>query len=98
MTLSSDHVNGNSALPNNNCKKIGEYVVLKTIGQGTFGKVKLAQHIMTGEKVAIKCITKANVKTTKQINSVQREIRLMKLLRHPHIVEVKEAMEDPYKV
>ncbi|KAJ3318231.1 Protein kinase, partial [Blyttiomyces sp. JEL0837] len=54
-------------------KRIGDYELIKTIGQGTFGKVKLAEHIVTREKIAIKSILKANVKTTKQMNSVQRE-------------------------
>jgi hypothetical protein len=30
---------------------IGHFVLHKTLGQGTFGKVKLATHIPTGEKV-----------------------------------------------
>ena len=35
-------------------KSFNNYKCLKTIGEGTFGKVKLAMHIPTGEKVAIK--------------------------------------------
>ena len=30
---------------------VGQYMIGKTIGEGTFGKVKLAVHIPTGEKV-----------------------------------------------
>jgi MAP/microtubule affinity-regulating kinase len=44
--------------------------------------------------MAIKTIRKANVKTQKQRNSVQREVRLMKLLHHPHIIHVDEVFED----
>ena len=29
----------------------GHYILGKTIGEGTFGKVKLGTHILTGEKV-----------------------------------------------
>ena len=32
---------------------MGQYMLGKTIGEGTFGKVKLAIHIPTGEKVTI---------------------------------------------
>jgi serine/threonine protein kinase len=32
-------------------KVIGQYMLGKTIGEGTFGKVKLAVHLPTGEKV-----------------------------------------------
>jgi len=37
----------------NNSKKgnIEQYIIGKTIGEGTFGKVKIATHILTGEKV-----------------------------------------------
>ena len=31
--------------------QIGEYTIGKTIGEGTFGKVKLGEHIVTKEKV-----------------------------------------------
>lgn len=32
-------------------ERVGPYKLGKTIGQGTYGKVKLASHIETGEKV-----------------------------------------------
>jgi hypothetical protein len=32
-------------------KSIGHYILGKSIGEGTFGKVKLGSHILTGEKV-----------------------------------------------
>jgi ABC-type proline/glycine betaine transport system permease subunit len=35
-------------------KKVGKYEIGKTIGEGTFGKVKLAINTETNEKVAIK--------------------------------------------
>ncbi len=34
---------------------VGQYMIGKTIGEGTFGKVKLAVHIPTGEKVSNAC-------------------------------------------
>ena len=30
---------------------IGQFILGKTLGKGTFGKVKLGTHIITGEKV-----------------------------------------------
>ena len=37
----------------NKSKSIGHYLIGKTIGEGTFGKVKLGTHNITGEKVAV---------------------------------------------
>jgi serine/threonine protein kinase len=39
---------------------IGHYILGKSLGEGTFGKVKLGTHILTGEKV--------NINFTKYIN------------------------------
>jgi 5'-AMP-activated protein kinase catalytic alpha subunit len=41
---------------------IGNYLVKETLGQGTFGKVKLAVHMLTKEKVAIKILEKAKIR------------------------------------
>ena len=40
---------------------IGNYRIEKTIGEGTFGKVKLAKNIPTGELVAIKILEKSKI-------------------------------------
>ena len=38
--------------------KLENYSLGKQIGQGTFGKVLLGKHVLTGEKVAIKVLEK----------------------------------------
>jgi hypothetical protein len=94
--LKRPNISSPTAIPEvlGNDKQIADYVFIKTLGKGTFGKVKLAQHAVTGEQVAIKVIEKANIKTPKQKVSVEREVRLMKLLHHPHIVGVKDVFES----
>ncbi len=39
-----------------NSNAVGHYILGKTLGEGTFGKVKLGTHILTGEKVLFKGI------------------------------------------
>ena len=39
-------------------RNLGHYILGKTIGEGTFGKVKLGRHILTGERVAVKVLEK----------------------------------------
>ncbi|KAJ3373828.1 hypothetical protein GGF31_008713 [Allomyces arbusculus] len=75
-----------------------EYTFIKTLGQGTFGKVKLAQHNQSGRKVAIKLIEKDNIKTDKQKTSVRREVRLLSLLHHRNIVCVHDVIETPTQI
>ena len=38
--------------PKKKSRSIGHYIIGKNIGEGTFGKVKLGTHILTGEKVS----------------------------------------------
>ncbi|KAI9221379.1 kinase-like domain-containing protein [Blastocladiella britannica] len=74
---------------------LNDYRMLKTLGQGTFGKVKLAEHIESRGLVAIKIMEKDSIKTEKQKSSVRREIRLLFLLKHPNIVNVHDVIETP---
>jgi 5'-AMP-activated protein kinase catalytic alpha subunit len=58
---------------------VGNYVIEKTIGQGTYGKVKLAHHIQSKDKVAIKVIDKATIENDRQVKRIQKEIRFLKV-------------------
>ena len=58
----------------------------KTIGQGTFGKVRVGTHVLTEEKVAIKILEKDKIKDQADITRVMREIQILKIVRHPNIV------------
>uniref|UniRef100_A0A3Q1AIX7 non-specific serine/threonine protein kinase n=1 Tax=Amphiprion ocellaris TaxID=80972 RepID=A0A3Q1AIX7_AMPOC len=64
---------------------IGNYRLLKTIGKGNFAKVKLARHILTGREVSSK--------TLKEQKQLFREVRIMKTLNHPNIVQLFEVIE-----
>ncbi|XP_060768963.1 MAP/microtubule affinity-regulating kinase 4 isoform X1 [Neoarius graeffei] len=71
---------------------IGNYRLLKTIGKGNFAKVKLARHVLTGREVAIKIIDKTQLNPT-SLQKLFREVRIMKALRHPNIVQLFEVIE-----
>jgi len=58
------------------------------LGEGTFGKVKLATHIITGEKVAIKILEKDRINDISDVERVSREIHILKLLRHNNIIQL----------
>jgi len=67
-------------------KSIGHYILGKTIGEGTFGKVKVADHVKSAQKVAIKIYEKFKLLDPQRRKSVRREIKLMERMRHPNIV------------
>jgi 5'-AMP-activated protein kinase, catalytic alpha subunit len=76
-------------------RKIGNYMIGKTIGEGTFGKVKLGHHILTGEKVAVKILEKEKIKDSGDVERVSREIKILKIVRHPNIIQLYEIIETP---
>ncbi|KAI9342043.1 kinase-like domain-containing protein [Zopfochytrium polystomum] len=77
---------------------LGPYVLLKTIGEGEFGKVKLAYHIDNPSKqVAVKLILKENIRNPTKHAKVLREISILQTLSHPFIVKLHEVVEtDQY--
>ena len=73
-------------------KTIGHYILSKTIGEGTFGKVKLGQHTLTNERVAVKILEKERIKDVSDVERVAREIHILKLIRHPNIIQLYEVI------
>ncbi|KAI3753623.1 hypothetical protein L2E82_25682 [Cichorium intybus] len=70
------------------------YKILEIIGKGSYGVVCAAVDTQTGEKVAIKKITNIFEHSSDAIR-ILREIKLLRLLRHPDIVEIKRIMLPP---
>mmetsp|Transcript_4236 Transcript_4236/g.5926 ORF Transcript_4236/g.5926 Transcript_4236/m.5926 type:complete len:566 (-) Transcript_4236:14-1711(-) len=77
-------------------RTIGDYVIGKTLGKGSYGKVYLGIHKTTFQKVALKMIGKDKA-TEKELRNIYREIKIMKLLDHPNIVKLFETIEVPEK-
>ncbi|CAA2961075.1 CBL-interacting serine threonine- kinase 21, partial [Olea europaea subsp. europaea] len=71
-------------------KKIGKYQLIRTIGEGSFAKVKLALNTANKQYVAIKIIDKQMVTKLNLMHQVLQEIRSMRLLHHPNIVRIHE--------
>ncbi|KAG5893453.1 hypothetical protein JTB14_012170 [Gonioctena quinquepunctata] len=72
--------------------RVGYYELEKTIGKGNFAVVKLATHIVTRTKVAIKIIDKT-VLDEDNLTKIFRETAILKKLRHPHITRLYQLME-----
>ncbi|ORX44641.1 Ampk Kdaid-like protein [Piromyces finnis] len=78
-----------------NPMKIGNYILMETLGVGSFGKVKLAVHSTTGHRVAMKIINRRRIATMNMVERIKREIQYLKLLRHPHIIKLYEVITTP---
>ena len=63
----------------------------RSLGQGTFGKVRLGTHLITGEKVAIKILEKDKIKDQSDVERVTREIHILKIVRHPNVIQLYEV-------
>lgn len=68
--------------------RIDVYSIKKTLGEGSFGKVKLAVHRHTGQEVALKIIARRKLISRDMAGRVEREIEYLQLLRHPHIIKL----------
>ncbi|XP_057805129.1 SNF1-related protein kinase catalytic subunit alpha KIN10-like [Salvia miltiorrhiza] len=71
------------------------YRLGKTLGHGSFGKVKIAEHVRTGHKVAIKIINRRKMGGPEMEEKVRREIKICRLFVHPHVIRLYEVIETP---
>ncbi|KAL6963367.1 CBL-interacting serine/threonine-protein kinase 3, partial [Sarracenia purpurea var. burkii] len=71
-------------------RRVGKYEVGRTIGEGTFAKVKFGRNSETGEPVALKILDKEKVLKHKMSEQIKREIATMKLIQHPNVVRLYE--------
>ncbi|CAG7887512.1 unnamed protein product [Brassica rapa] len=79
-------------------RKVGKYELGRTIGEGTFAKVKFAQNTETGESVAMKIVDRNTILKRKMVDQIKREISIMKLVRHPCVVRLYEVLASRTKI
>ncbi|CAH2310473.1 5 -AMP-activated kinase catalytic subunit alpha-2 [Pelobates cultripes] len=75
--------------------KIGHYLLGDTLGVGTFGKVKMGEHQLTGHKVAVKILNRQKIRNLDVVGKIKREIQNLKLFRHPHIIKLYQVISTP---
>ena len=75
---------------------VGSYLLLQTLGVGSTCKVKLVENRISHKLYAMKIIKKSIFERKPNIQiKLKREISLMKLLDHPHILKLEEVCESP---
>ena len=97
---------GISGIDKSGHKTVNEYALLKTLGRGSYGKVKLCNN--RGSLFATKVFRKSllfkrknyiptedgDIKVTTGFSDVEREIAIMKKLTHTNVVRLKDVIYD----
>lgn len=91
-------------------QQIGPWVLGRTLGRGATGRVLLATHKTSGQRAAVKAVLKALLSEEEPAEGadsaglpygIEREIIIMKLLAHPHVLrlyDVWETLKELYLV
>ncbi|KAK7167750.1 hypothetical protein R3I94_001974 [Phoxinus phoxinus] len=86
--MSSKELSGSQA-----AQYVGPYRLEKTLGKGQTGLVKLGVHCITGQKVAIKIVNREKLSES-VLMKVEREIAILKLIEHPHVLKLYDVYEN----
>ncbi|KAI3897469.1 hypothetical protein MKW92_032817 [Papaver armeniacum] len=78
--------------------RVGKYAMGRTLGEGSFAKVKFAKNVENGDCVAIKILDKNKVLRHEMIQMIKREISTMKMIKHPNVIQLHEVMASKTKV
>jgi len=79
-------------------KRVGKYEIGKTLGEGTFGKVKFAVNTESTEKVAIKILDKEKIQKQNMGAQIKKEISIMKMVKHENVVKLYEVLASRTKI
>jgi hypothetical protein len=80
-------------------KRINQYLIIRALGEGTYGKVKLAEDVNTGKQYAMKVLRKTTARKASRklsihssTDTVAEEIAIMKKLNHTNVVKLYEVL------
>ncbi|XP_044484237.1 CBL-interacting serine/threonine-protein kinase 1-like isoform X3 [Mangifera indica] len=78
--------------------QLGNYELGRTLGEGNFGKVKLAKKLDSGQAFAVKILEKNRIIDLKITDQIKREIATLKLLKHPNVIRLHEVLASKSKI
>ena len=76
----------------------GPYILGEKLGEGAFAKVRLATQIHIKEKCAVKILEKKLLESSRDIQRLKKEIKILKKLRHKNIVQLYDIMESKHNL
>jgi serine/threonine-protein kinase len=75
----------------------GHFDVVRTLGQGAFGRTLLARDARSGREVAIKLLDERGRPDVKAYQLFEREAEVLRALRHHGIPEVYETFHEAWQ-
>ncbi|PPS08668.1 hypothetical protein GOBAR_AA11981 [Gossypium barbadense] len=78
--------------------QLGNYELGRNLGEGNFGKVKLAKNLHSGLTFAVKILEKSKLIQLSIADQIKREIATLKLLKHPNVVRLHEVLASKTKI
>lgn len=82
---------GGRAVPSTGFEK--DYVLGRKLGSGSYSTVREATHVRSGERVAVKVVTKAAL-TQEDLDALYVEVDVLRKLDHPNVVKLKAFYAD----
>ncbi|KAI6112777.1 kinase-like domain-containing protein [Pisolithus sp. B1] len=70
------------------------FILLRCVGKGAFGKVRMVQHKQTQHLYALKYINKAKCVKMKAVANIVQERKLLEEIDHPFVVNMRYAFQD----
>ena len=70
---------------------IGGYKVGKFLGRGGFGEVRVGEHQLTGERVALKFLRKSDIMSIGAAERTTTEIQCLTALKHQNIIRLHQV-------
>merc|ERR1719262_977739 len=75
--------------------QVGDFQQGKTLGTGSFGRVKFVTYKQSGNFYALKILKKAAIIRLKQVDHIVSEKNILSQLKHPFIVNMYGCFHDP---
>ncbi|XP_007904897.1 hormonally up-regulated neu tumor-associated kinase homolog A [Callorhinchus milii] len=94
LPLCVAHVPRESIRNFHHTKRVGNYLIGRKLGEGSFAKVREGLHILTGEKVAVKVIDKKKARKDSYVTkNLRREGQIHQMIKHPNITQLLDILE-----
>jgi len=96
--MNGNNKNGGSSKPHRQNCVVDDFILLKVLGKGSFGKVLLVRKKDDMKIFAMKCLKKQRVFQRHQVEHTKTERRVLGYLNHPFLVSLHYAFQTDQKL